>query len=130
LKSFQGEKDDTVELNTNFKTLLVGHFRELSFLKELTPGEEERIEAFAKRVPSFASLAKFYADEAGNEGIRKRCLSFLESGECLRRIMKGRSKMKTKLMMVKFLEKMRSNLLQNGVVKWKDNPSWRERRLK
>ena len=31
----RGSKDDTVLLNTNFKTLLVTYFREKIFLKEL-----------------------------------------------------------------------------------------------
>ena len=36
LHTFHGSKDDTMELNINFKTLLMGHFRELAYLKELT----------------------------------------------------------------------------------------------
>ena len=32
-KSFRGSRNDTMELNINFKTLLVGHFRQLIYLK-------------------------------------------------------------------------------------------------
>ena len=34
-KVYQGTKDDTVELNINFKTMLVNYFKELMFAKEL-----------------------------------------------------------------------------------------------
>lgn len=41
--AFQGSKDDTMELNINFKTLLVNYFKELIFANELSPIEIGRI---------------------------------------------------------------------------------------
>ena len=73
------------------------------------------------------SLKRFVEEGKGKEGIRKRCQEFIESGDCIKRIMKGRCQLKTKLMMVKFIEKLRSNLLGNDIVKWKDNIKWREK---
>lgn len=40
---FQGSKDDTVELNINFKTLLVNYFKELTLANELNIVEIRRI---------------------------------------------------------------------------------------
>lgn len=39
----QGSKDDTVELNINFKTILCNHFKELLRANELTSGQEKRL---------------------------------------------------------------------------------------
>jgi hypothetical protein len=41
--AFQGSKDDTMELNINFKTLLVNYFKELILANELNPIEIGRI---------------------------------------------------------------------------------------
>lgn len=48
-------------------------------------------------------------------------MELFSSKECIRRIMMGRSRMKTKLQMIKFVEKVRMNILTKGKgYKWKD----------
>jgi hypothetical protein len=120
-ESFRGSKDDTVELNINFKTLLVHYFRELKMLNELNDYEIRQVNEFSERVPSFNSLMLFFNHCELNSGIRERSLELFSSSDCIRRILAGRSKMKTKLQMVKFIEKMRLNILTQGKgYKWKD----------
>lgn len=55
-QAFQGSKDDTMELNINFKTLLVNYLKDLSIANELTPTEVKKVQEFAERGPSFQSL--------------------------------------------------------------------------
>jgi hypothetical protein len=63
----------------------------------------------------------FLRESEENEGVRARALEFFSSRECIKRIMMGRGRMKTKLQMVKFVEKMRLNILTKGKgYKWKD----------
>jgi hypothetical protein len=63
----------------------------------------------------------FLRENEENEGVRARALEFFSSTECIKRIMMGRGRMKTKLQMVKFIEKMRLNILTKGKgYKWKD----------
>lgn len=59
---FKGSKDDTMELNINFKTLLVHYFRELRMLNELNEYEMQHLKEFSERVPSFPSLMLFLQD--------------------------------------------------------------------
>ena len=117
----RGSKDDTVELNINFKTLLVHYFKELRMLNELNQHELAHLKEFIERVPSLHSLMLFFARSEENEGIRARSLEFFSSRECLRRILLSRSSMRNKLQMVKFIEKMRFNILTTGRGrKWKE----------
>lgn len=110
-----------MELNINFKTLLVHYFKELRMLNELSEYEQAHLNEFSERVPSFPSLMLFFERAELNEGIRTRSLEFFSSTECIRRIFAGRSKMKTKLQMIKFIEKLRLNILTKGKgYKWKD----------
>jgi hypothetical protein len=53
----------------------------------------------------------FFERTEQNAGVRQRALEFFSSTECMRRIFTGRSKMKTKLQMIKFIEKLRLNIL-------------------
>jgi hypothetical protein len=63
----------------------------------------------------------FLQDREENKGIRRLSLELFSSKECIRRIMIGRSRMKTKLQMIKFVEKVRMNILTKGKgYKWKD----------
>lgn len=55
----KGTKDDTVLLNINFKTIIVGFFREKIFLNELSPQDTCHLEQFSSRPPSFKSLVQF-----------------------------------------------------------------------
>jgi hypothetical protein len=90
-------------------------------LNELSEFEVVRLNEFSERVPSFHSLMLFFERRPENEGIRKRSLEFLESKDCIKRILTGRCKMKTKLQMIKFIEKVRLNILTTGKgYKWKD----------
>ena len=76
---------------------------------------------FNARVPSFLSLMLFFDNSEANRGIRDKSLDFFSSKECIRRILSGRCKMKNKLQMIKFIEKMRWNILTQGKgYKWKD----------
>jgi hypothetical protein len=117
----RGGKDDTVELNINFKTLLVHYFRELRLLNELSEYEVRHVGEFSDRVPSFNSLMLFFADKEQNSGIRQRSLELFSSKQCMQRILAGRSRMKNKLQMIKFIEKVRLNILTKGSgYRWKD----------
>lgn len=63
----------------------------------------------------------FFKNSEENKGIREKSLELFSSPECIKRILTGRSKMKTKLQMMKFIEKMRFNILTTGKgYKWKD----------
>ena len=97
------------------------YFRELRMLNELSEYEVRQVEEFSDRVPSFASLMLFLRPTQENSGIRQHALELFSSAECMRRIITGRSRMKTKLQMIKFIEKMRLNILTKGKgYKWKD----------
>ena len=63
---YQGTKDDTVELNTNFKTILVNYFKELILANELKEYEVQQVTEFMKRVPSFQSLKTLFKKEKEN----------------------------------------------------------------
>lgn len=63
---WRGSKDDTVELNINFKTLLVHFFKELRMLNELSPHELAHLKEFIERVPSLRSLMLFFARNPEN----------------------------------------------------------------
>lgn len=52
----QGSKDDTVELNINFKTIIFNYFKELLLANELNPAQAQRALDFGNRSPSFKSL--------------------------------------------------------------------------
>ena len=55
-KTFKGLKDDTTELNTNFKTILSKKLKQLISLKEVSSDETEPIQSFLGYVPSFSGL--------------------------------------------------------------------------
>lgn len=63
---WRGSKDDTVELNINFKTLLVHYFKELRMLNELNPHELTHLKEFIERVPSLNSLMLFFSRSEEN----------------------------------------------------------------
>lgn len=65
---------------------------------------------------------KFFKDIEENQGIRNRCLDLFSSSECVKMIITGRSKIKTKIQMIKFIEKIRANILtKRKGYKWKDS---------
>lgn len=99
----QGYKDDTMELNINFKTLLGNYFKERVLLNELNEFETQQVNDFLKRRPSFHSLLLFYKRSPQNANIRDKCEELLSSAECIRRILNSRCKMHTKIQMVKFV---------------------------
>ena len=73
------------------------------------------------RVPSFQSLKKLFRKDIKNKRIRKLCLDLFSSSDCIKRVMGSKCKMKTKMMMVKFIEKIRLNiLLPEKIIKWKE----------
>ena len=59
---YQGSKDDTVELNTNFKTIFGNFFKELVLAKELSQNEIYIVTSFMGRVASFNSLKLVFKD--------------------------------------------------------------------
>lgn len=55
----KGEKNDTVQLNIHFKTILSNFLKELIYANELSLSEINNYKQFCKRVPSFKSLKEF-----------------------------------------------------------------------
>jgi hypothetical protein len=63
----------------------------------------------------------FFEHKEENTFLREECLRLFTSSECIKRILVGRCKMANKLQMVKFIDKMRFNILSKGKgYKWKD----------
>lgn len=75
---------------------------------------------FGKRSPSFKSLLQLCDRTQGGVELNKLCMKFVSSSLIVRRIMESRCKMGTKLQMVKFVEKLRSNIKYGRIFKWKD----------
>ena len=89
---------------------------------ELNEYEIKHVNEFHERVPSFNSLMIFFERTEQNKGIREKSLELFSSPKCLKKIITGRTKIKTKLQMIKFIEKLRLNILTEGKgYKWKDN---------
>jgi hypothetical protein len=98
----QGSKDDTVELNINFKTIFSNHFRSLLQANELTPAEAARVSEFTRRPPSFKSFVTFCAGGEGSQGIARHCLELVESSALMSRVLSSRCTLPTKIQMIKF----------------------------
>jgi hypothetical protein len=113
----QGSKDDTVELNINFKTILAAHLRTRLLARELSPEQAQAALAFMQRSPSFKSLAALCGPGSG--GVGRVCLELAESSGLVARILSSRCAMSTKLQMIKFLEVLRVNLRGGRVRRWK-----------
>jgi hypothetical protein len=66
-------------------------------------------------------LAVFFKPTPGNRYIVENAKNLFGSSECIRRILKSRCKCHNKLLMIKFIERMRRNALRNGeITKWKE----------
>ena len=99
----RGTKDDTMLLNTNFKTILVSYFREKMFLRELNQIEIEEVEGFAERQPSFKSLTRFCRRGVEGSSIRAQLIGLVESNLIVRKTMESRCMLETKMQMLKFV---------------------------
>ena len=116
----QGSKDDTVELNINFKTILVNYFKELLLVNELSDEEAQLVLEFSTRSPSFKSLQAFFCNRHGSSRISSQCGKIIDSSLIIRRILQSRCRMATKVQMIKFVEVLRTNINGGGNIKrWK-----------
>lgn len=116
----QGSKDDTVELNINFKTILVNYFKELLLVNELSDEEAQLVLEFSARSPSFKSLQAFFCNPKGSSRISSQCSKIIDSSLIIRRILQSRCRMSTKMQMIKFVEVLRTNINSGGNIKrWK-----------
>lgn len=116
----QGSKDDTVELNINFKTILINYFKELLLVNELSSEEAQLVLEFSARSPSFKSLQAFFSNPHGFSRISSQCSKIINSSLIIRRILQSRCKVVTKVQMIKFVEVLRRNINSGGnIKKWK-----------
>lgn len=117
----QGSKDDTVELNINFKTIIFNYFKELLLANELSPGQAQRALDFGNRSPSFKSLSILCERQGAEEEVGSLLLRLVQSPAIIRRILESRCRMMTKMQMIKFVEVLRRNIADEGrIVRWKE----------
>ena len=116
----QGSKDDTVELNINFKTILVNYFKELLLVNELSDEEAQLVLEFSTRSPSFKSLRAFFCNRQGSSRISSQCRKIIDRSLIMGRILQSRCRMSTKVQMIKFIEVLRTNINGGGnIIRWK-----------
>ena len=77
IKRKQGTKDETVELHTNFKTMIYHHLRDLVLLNELNEEEAQRIKEFKSRVPSFNSFNTLFFPNRDHPRLRRIISDFV-----------------------------------------------------
>ena len=117
----QGSKDDTVELNINFKTIIFNYFKELLLANELSPAQAQRALDFGNRSPSFKSLNILCERQGADHEVGSLLLRFVQSPAIIRRILESRCRMMTKMQMIKFVEVLRLNIADEGrIVRWKE----------
>ena len=115
-----------MELNINYKTIIVNFLKELIVLNELTDKEYQVVNNFRVKVPSFEALLNAFFTAEGSESLRKRTCEYLGSTLVVKKILKSRAHKVNKVRMLKFLEILRINLKGNGqVVKWKAHRNWK-----
>lgn len=116
----QGSKDDTVELNINFKTIIFNYFKELLLANELSPAQAQRAVDFGNRSPSFKSLSTLCERQGAGSEVNSLLLRFIQSPAIIQRILESRCRMMTKMQMIKFVEVLRLNVAEEGrIVRWK-----------
>ena len=114
METAKGTKNETVELNTNYKTIIMNFFKELIFLRELNDKELEIVNLYKDKVPSFNALVEIFHNDGASESLRRKTCEFFCSTDSMRKILKSRANSANKIKMIKFMEVLRLNLERKG----------------